>query len=962
MAGKAAVEKALTTYTDAEIEEMAYGLLGEAESLGVVGMTGVAHVVRNRAESPVFSKTGDAYEVFTHDGWFSAFDDGIEDVKVRVAKSAISKALFEEAKKIVTTVIAGEARPPDPTGKAVYYHVDGETPYWASSVKTPYGTVSDGGHLFYATAPQETDFGAAAAAIDANFSTPIPVNRPTNPIQQTSGVEMARVIQAQTGATNRVLPISDDLSAVLAYAATKNGVYLEIYSGGQDPAIPGTVPPGASPRHNGGNAADMKAYVLNADGSKRYLNWTNEADQKIWAGIVADAVSAGAVGVGAALGYMGPESVHIGFGGAAVWGQKKTAFTKGSPPADWISDAWAVGLAMPRPDLGLPTFAYYDNPKGVPQGREAKYWGIDPVEDAIEVTPVLEWDESDPEATVVNITAPQIDAYYDPDRGAFFLNELIDDGSLDNIDQTALSYAMAAANLGQPPADVGSLYAGILPIRSEIVLRAGGARPEGPAAGMPKAPYQPMVIGRPEAPVGQLPQARQQTTVAGRPDAPIGALPAAASVPDSIVPTLPPKWGDAAAMEAEVRRLRATGMSIPDAVMQAEASVFGDINKPLVPMDQSNVQARATILDAGFGSLLGIGPLPATRNPITMPARSMVVPVAPPAARIDAAVAENRAGSVSSTAADVTIKTVTVRGEPVQTAPTGAKITASQQLAIQSISKTITAAVSKPSTGATQTIDPAMRNAISAVPKKTAVAATTVTVHKDGTTSTSPKAGSVQLPAGVKPQILTPKPAVPATTTKTITETKMVPVVNYVRPEGPVGALPAAPVVKLSAPTQTIDPAMRNAISAVPAGLLPQPPVVKPAPAPLKKVVTYKKVVVTKKVVVPVKSTVRVYDEGSGKVVVVQQSGGNPAGPMTIRGANTGNLYTVGQTYQAGDYKYVANADGTFSQVKGSGSGTNKNNSNPGVNKMGVKIGSGGVFGGSDVGSGVASSTNPGGI
>lgn len=57
----------------------------------------------------------------------------------------------------------------------------------------------------------------------------------------------------------------------------------------------------------------------------------------------------------------------------------------------------------------------------------------------------------------------------------------------------------------------------------------GGARPEGPAGGMPAARYQPTVAGRMEVP-GQMPQARYQPMVAGRQEVP-GRLPQARQTP-----------------------------------------------------------------------------------------------------------------------------------------------------------------------------------------------------------------------------------------------------------------------------------------------------------------------------------------------------------------------------------------------------------------------------------------------
>jgi hypothetical protein len=47
---------------------------------------------------------------------------------------------------------------------------------------------------------------------------------------------------------------------------------------------------------------------------------------------VTEAMRAGATGVGAGLGYMGPHTIHVGGGANKVWGG-----------AAWIKEAWAEG-------------------------------------------------------------------------------------------------------------------------------------------------------------------------------------------------------------------------------------------------------------------------------------------------------------------------------------------------------------------------------------------------------------------------------------------------------------------------------------------------------------------------------------------------------------------------------------------------------------------------------------------
>jgi hypothetical protein len=85
-------------------------------------------------------------------------------------------------------------------------------------------------------------------------------------------------------------------------------------------------------------AADV---TLQAGG--RTLNMTNAADASKMAIFVEAAVAAGAVGVGAGVGYMGANTIHVGGGTAAVWGAGK-----GRPIAGFIRGAHQRGLARFR--------------------------------------------------------------------------------------------------------------------------------------------------------------------------------------------------------------------------------------------------------------------------------------------------------------------------------------------------------------------------------------------------------------------------------------------------------------------------------------------------------------------------------------------------------------------------------------------------------------------------------------
>ena len=149
---------------------------------------------------------------------------------------------------------------------------------------------------------------------------------------KTSFLDAARrIVQNQKGST-RNLPINEQLTNILARASAATGLTPVIYSGGQPAFGPHRT---GSHRHDYGGAGDLKL----RDESGRILNMNNPADQKRMAEFITHAVRAGATGVGAAPGYMGPESIHIGGGSPATWGAKGA----GSGAPQWLRDAYAAG-------------------------------------------------------------------------------------------------------------------------------------------------------------------------------------------------------------------------------------------------------------------------------------------------------------------------------------------------------------------------------------------------------------------------------------------------------------------------------------------------------------------------------------------------------------------------------------------------------------------------------------------
>jgi GH24 family phage-related lysozyme (muramidase) len=147
-------------------------------------------------------------------------------------------------------------------------------------------------------------------------------------------------------------PLDEDVRTALEYAATKNGVMVEVVSGGQMP-LEEAIAKGAtqsgkdwylngekvrtgSTRHDDGGAGDVKLYRLNSEGEKEYLSMNNENDRAIMESFTTDTVSAGMTGVGAGQGYMGDQTLHIGKGTATSWGG-----------ADWIEAARQKGAENP---------------------------------------------------------------------------------------------------------------------------------------------------------------------------------------------------------------------------------------------------------------------------------------------------------------------------------------------------------------------------------------------------------------------------------------------------------------------------------------------------------------------------------------------------------------------------------------------------------------------------------------
>jgi len=159
---------------------------------------------------------------------------------------------------------------------------------------------------------------------------------------------MAVIIEATEGKI-RDKPISDKLKRVLDKAADAAEIEtVLVTSGGQvAKGMPGKRT--GSTRHDLGNAADLQLLKKG-----KPLDFTTTADRKIVAAFVTAAAANGATGIGAGIQYMGPKTLHVGFGTKAVWGARGKAAN--APP--WLKKAVFAGWEnQPRMSwsIGAPT-------------------------------------------------------------------------------------------------------------------------------------------------------------------------------------------------------------------------------------------------------------------------------------------------------------------------------------------------------------------------------------------------------------------------------------------------------------------------------------------------------------------------------------------------------------------------------------------------------------------------------
>lgn len=144
---------------------------------------------------------------------------------------------------------------------------------------------------------------------------------------------MADLVEMTQGKT-RDLPIADKLRNLLIAAAQDAGVDRVVVTSGGQCAIGTCVKRIGSVRHDRGMAADLQ---LVQDGQT--LNFTTAAGQATFARFCRTAARLGATGLGAGIDYMGPLTVHVGYGAVAVWGKGG----KGANAPAWLREACLAG-------------------------------------------------------------------------------------------------------------------------------------------------------------------------------------------------------------------------------------------------------------------------------------------------------------------------------------------------------------------------------------------------------------------------------------------------------------------------------------------------------------------------------------------------------------------------------------------------------------------------------------------
>ena len=151
---------------------------------------------------------------------------------------------------------------------------------------------------------------------------------------------MTQVIEATKGKI-RDLPIQGKLRDILLAAGKEVGIdIVRVVSGGQARLGSGGKRTGST-RHDDGAAADLQL-----EKAGKVLSFENSQERPIIARFVTACAAMGATGIGAGVDYMGPHTLHIGFGSKAVWGGAGASAAKAPT---WLKEAVAAASSRPAP-------------------------------------------------------------------------------------------------------------------------------------------------------------------------------------------------------------------------------------------------------------------------------------------------------------------------------------------------------------------------------------------------------------------------------------------------------------------------------------------------------------------------------------------------------------------------------------------------------------------------------------
>lgn len=135
----------------------------------------------------------------------------------------------------------------------------------------------------------------------------------------------------------RNLPIAEKLRSLLGDAADIAGVTrVRVTSGGQAIKGSGGRRTGST-RHDLGMAADLQLQQ-----GSRTLSFQRPDELLVFEKFISAAVAMGAEGVGAGLNYMGAQTIHVGYGGYACWGDDG----KSANAPQWLRRAFAEGRQL----------------------------------------------------------------------------------------------------------------------------------------------------------------------------------------------------------------------------------------------------------------------------------------------------------------------------------------------------------------------------------------------------------------------------------------------------------------------------------------------------------------------------------------------------------------------------------------------------------------------------------------